>query len=73
MYDYSKLKGRIVEIYGTQGNFAEALGIAKTTLSLKLGNRREFTQKEITRAIMILYIENPIPYFFTKEVNTMVN
>lgn len=68
MYDYSKLKGKIVEVYGTQGKFAEALGINENSLSSKLRNTSNFKQDEITKAIDLLAIENPTPYFFTKEL-----
>lgn len=66
MYDYSKLKGKIVEVYGTQGKFAEALGITDTSLSNKLRNTNYFKQDEIAESIKLLHIENPIPYFFCK-------
>ena len=69
MYNYSKLKGRIIEIYGTQAKFAEELGMRKGSFSNKINNKRNFTQDEITKAIGLLSIDNPIPYFFTKEVN----
>lgn len=68
MYDYSKLKGKIVEVYGTQGKFAKALGITGNSLSNKLRNENYFKQDEITKAIDLLAIDNPTPYFFTKEV-----
>lgn len=68
MYDYSKLKGRIVEVYGTQGGFAKAMNITKGTLSNKLRNMNYFKQDEIAEAIQLLDIDNPVPYFFTKQV-----
>lgn len=34
-YTYNKLRGRIVEIYGTQGKFAEKLGVSKNSVSKK--------------------------------------
>ena len=68
MYDYSKLKGRIVEKYGTQSKFAEALGIEKGSLSNKLSGNADFKQNQIMQSIELLEIENPVPYFFTKKV-----
>lgn len=68
MYDYSKLKGKIAEVYGTQGAFAKAMNITKASLSNKLRNKNFFKQDEIVVAMELLSIDNPTPYFFTKEV-----
>lgn len=69
-FNYSKLKGRIREIFDTQSAFAEAMGMSTTSLSAKLNNKIEFSQKEIDKASDLLKIkkeEIPI-YFFTPEV-----
>ena len=68
-FDYSKLRGKIRE-YGRQDEFAEALEISTTTLSERLNNKSEFTQKEINKACEILKIStDEIPaYFFTPKV-----
>ena len=68
MYDYSKLKGKIVEVYGTQEAFAEALGINKGSLSNKLSGNADFKQKQIKQSIELLGIDNRVPYFFTDKV-----
>lgn len=47
LFDYSFLRGRIVERYGTNKNFALAIGMNPVTLSLKLQNRIGFKQSEI--------------------------
>lgn len=64
----NKLKGRIVEVYGTQGAFAEALGVHQQTVSQKLKNKRELTRAEIEHWCELLKIEREeIPsYFFTE-------
>lgn len=69
-FDYSKLRGKIREIFKTQNSFAEVLGMSATSLSEKLNNKVEFTQKEIENSVELLKIEkNDIPiYFFTLEV-----
>jgi transcriptional regulator with XRE-family HTH domain len=70
VFDYRKLKGRIREIFNTQSAFAEAMGMSTTSLSAKLNNKIEFSQKEIDKASDLLKIkkeEIPI-YFFTPEV-----
>lgn len=69
-FDYSKLRGKIKEVFGTQDHFANAMGMSNTSVSLKLNNQREWTQREIDKAAKLLRIEdNEITlYFFTLEV-----
>ena len=69
-FDYSKLKGRIVEKYGSQLNFADAYGISENTLSLKMSNKIRFTSDDIIVISDMLDIpKNEIgSYFFTKKV-----
>ncbi len=66
-FDYSKLKGKIREIFNTQNAFAEAMGMSTTSLSAKLNNKIVFSQKEIENAVKLLKIKKEeIPaYFFT--------
>jgi hypothetical protein len=69
-FDYSKLRGRIIEKYGTQGLFAKALGVSERTLSLKLNNRIFFSQYEINKALLLLEVnvESVKAYFFNEKV-----
>lgn len=69
-FDYNKLRGRIREVFNTQSAFAKAIGMSTTSLSAKLNNLVEFSQKEIDRAVKLLKIsQEEIPiYFFTPEV-----
>lgn len=69
-FDYSKLRGRIREIYSTQENFANAMDIGLTTLSHKLNNRVYWTQPEINKACNLLSIKDDevTAYFFTEIV-----
>ena len=46
-FDFSKLSGRIVEKFGTRGNFAAAVGIGESSLSEKLNNKRAMDSNEI--------------------------
>lgn len=66
-FDYSKLKGRIIEKCGTQKAFAELLGINVSTLTSKLLGYTYFTQDEIMKSIEILEIvpSEVCIYFFT--------
>lgn len=69
-FDYGKLKGRIVEIFGNQGNFAKARGQSQRTISLKLNNKVPFTDREICDWCTLLNIpDNKVDaYFFTRKV-----
>ncbi len=69
-YDYSKLQGRIVEKYGTQGKFAHALGMSEHSLSKKLSGQTFFKQPEIDKSCELLEIAAPNvhEYFFTLKV-----
>lgn len=69
-FDYRKLKGKIVEMYGTQDKFANALGITPNTFSIKMNGKGEFSQGEIAKMSDLLHINmQEIPaYFFTEQV-----
>ena len=69
-FDYSKLKGRIIEIFGTQQAFAVAMKWSERTLSLKMNNIRTWTQKDIMQASILLSIpqEEIQKYFFKQKV-----
>lgn len=71
-FNYNKLKGRIVEKYGTQGAFAEAMNVSERTLSKKLTGKGFFTQGEMALAVELLDIpEAEINvYFFTQQVQS---
>lgn len=65
-YTYNKLRGRIVEKYGTQEKFAEALGMTKQGISLKMTGKTAFSQNDINRWCELLGIktEQIADYFF---------
>lgn len=69
-FNYSKLRGKIIEKFGSQRKFSRELGVSERTLSLKLNNRIYFSQDEITKIAELLKIDlNEIQeYFFKKEV-----
>lgn len=68
--NYSKLRGRIKEIYNTQNDFARALGIGKVSLSKRLNGKLDFTQSEISKSAELLKIpfESITEYFFDTKV-----
>lgn len=57
MFDYSKLKGRIVEKFGSNKAFAEALGKSEVLVSKKLNNKSSFTQKNMDEWGKLLQID----------------
>lgn len=68
MYDYSKLRGRIVEKFGTISAFTEALGSSTVTVSAKLNNKSGFSRSDIehwSELLEIPFVEIGL-YFFTK-------
>ena len=48
-FNYTHLRGFIVEHFKTIDNFAKFLGIGPTALYDRLGNRVPFTQREIDK------------------------
>lgn len=69
-YDYSKLRGRIMECCGSQAAFAKKVGISERTLSLKLNGKIGFTQTDIESFVDALGIKRTEiqSYFFTINV-----
>lgn len=70
MFDYRKLRGKIRERYGTERDFAKALGVSPATLSAKLNNKLYFTQKDMRTICNMLDLSiSDIPaYFFAPLV-----
>ena len=69
-FDYSKLLGRIRECGFTQETLAKHIGIAKSSMCLKLNNKANFTHPEvflICEALKIAISEIGV-YFFTPKV-----
>lgn len=69
-FDYSKLRGRIREVLGTQDKYAEELHIGRVSLSQRMNGKIEFSQNEMMRSCKILgFSPEDIPsYFFTQKV-----
>ena len=66
-FNYSQLRGRIIEKLGSQQAFAMELGLGNCSISMKLNGHTSFSQEEIARAIKILDIDpaEVSAYFFT--------
>ena len=64
-YSYNKLRGRIIEKYGTQEEFARNLGISKNSLSLKMNGKTSFSQSDVIKWSKLLDINtNEIGQYF---------
>lgn len=75
-FKYNKLKGKIVEVFGTQKDFAKAVGMSEQIVCAKLDGRSRFTQENIITWCKALDIDqNEIGlYFFTLDLgNTKVD
>lgn len=72
-FDYSKLRGKIIEKYGTQYSFAKAMKWSERTLSLKMNGLRPWKQTDICKAMELLDIpESEMQdYFFKKKVQSI--
>ena len=70
VFNYSKLKGRIVEKYGTQCNFADHYGITRQMMNNKMRGRNGISTKDIIKMSEMLEIpkEQIGDYFFTPTV-----
>ena len=67
-FNYSKLRGRMVEVFGTIEKTCEAAGLRRDMVSLALNGKRLFTQPEIlalAEALQISSAEIGL-YFFAK-------
>jgi len=69
-WDYSKLRGKIVEVFRTVRSFSKALGQSETATYNYLNGRTSFDQKSIEKWCRLLDIplEDAMPYFFTRKV-----
>ena len=56
-YRYDKLRGRIVEKYGSQNKFAKALNTTTITVSNRMTGKTGFSQEDIEQWSEMLDIE----------------
>lgn len=65
---YAKLRGKIVEVFGTNKAFADAMNKDACSISFKLNNKAPWKREEIEQACILLDIpiEEVHLYFFTK-------
>lgn len=56
-YTYDKLRGRIIEKYGSQAKFSEVLGTSNITVSRKMSGNVGFSQKDMKKWGRLLDID----------------
>lgn len=66
-YKYNKLRGRIIEKFGSQEAFSKEIGLSSTSMSLKMTGQTGFSQSDIRLWSEHLDIktEDIGDYFFT--------
>lgn len=66
-YNYNKLRGRIVEMYGSQDKFADKVRLSRNSVSKKMNCQVGFSQEDIVKWSLLLNIQpNEYgEYFFT--------
>lgn len=68
IFDYSKLRGKIREVCGSEKNFATCLGISQQSVSLKLNNKSSWNADEIVKTFDLLGLKSSeIPEYFFAE------
>lgn len=71
-YDYSKLRGRIIEKVGSLKKYAELLNLSDTAISNKIRNKTPFSQDEIfissKKEVLDIPSDEISLYFFTQKV-----
>ena len=72
-FDYSKLRGRIIEKFGSIKAFAEACGLSTVSMSKKLNGKIAISQADIIRMsspeLLDIHPSEYHLYFFVKKVH----
>lgn len=70
MFDSSKLRGRIIEKFGSLSSFANEVGLTLTSVSNKINGHTDFTRSDIIVWCDLLQItpSEVEAYFFTEKV-----
>lgn len=68
---YNRLRGKIVEVFGTQAAFAGALGTTEQTITNKLAGKTQFSQNDIITWCNALGIvtDDVGGYFFAQKLS----
>lgn len=55
-YEYRKLRGKIIEVFGTMSAFSKALDLSENSLSKKMNGKTQFNQKDMSKWCNLLNI-----------------
>ena len=71
MRDMRNLRGKIIQKYGSQNEFAAAIGTTAQTVTAKLNGRSQFSQGDIIKWCNALDIDAPSigEYFFDEKLS----
>jgi fumarylacetoacetate (FAA) hydrolase family protein len=58
MKKFAKLRGKIIEVFGSQVNYAKAMNQTPTNINKKLNGKTAWTQKDIIKSCELLSIDN---------------
>lgn len=48
-FNYNKLRGRIIEIFGSQKAFSKKINLSEQSITAKLNGRSDFSQNDILK------------------------
>ena len=67
-FTYNKLRGRIVEIFGSQKEFSKNINLSEQSVTAKLNGRSDFSQSDILlwSSALKIKMEDIGAYFFNK-------
>ena len=70
-FDYSKLRGRIVEKFGNMNAFANEVGISQIALSRKLNNKTSITREDMINwsKVLDISIDEYGAFYFAEKLN----
>lgn len=65
-FKYQKLRAKIMEVYGTEGRFADALNTSQNTISRRFNGKTEFSKSdmEVWCRMLGIPVEEVGKYFF---------
>lgn len=71
LYDTSKLRGRIVEKFGTIDAFSNKTSLSRASVSDYLNGKKTLNQKDIDEWMLLLGIDDSevFDYFFIQKVD----
>ena len=53
-FNYARLRGKIREVLGSETALALALGMSRSTISMKLNGKAEWSQQEMLKVVELL-------------------